>query len=213
MDKPELIYVYDPLCGWCYGFSPVMKKLKENYGDSLTYFVYAGGLVLGERVGTIDDKFEYVKTAYKQVEETSGTMFGEGFKKNVLGNSDSYIFNSVPPGKAFVIFKELQPQNALNFAHDLQQAIYWDGKDLHQPEMYVEIAEKYGIDTAEFARLFNNPDYDNKLVKEYETGAYYQAQGFPHVLLHKGDQYYLLTRGYSSYDNLKEIIDKILSEE
>ena len=212
MDTPELIYVYDPLCGWCYGFSPVMKKIKERYGDSLTYSVYTGGLVLGDRVGTVKDKFEYVLDAYKQVEETSGTLFGEGFKTNILGKADEYVFNSVPPGKAFVILKEMQPKNALNFAHDLQHAIYWDGKDIHQPEMYVEIAEKYGIDTSVFAQRFNDAAYDSLLTKDFETSAYYQAQGYPHVLLKKGDQYYLLTKGYTNYENLEAVINKVLNE-
>lgn len=212
MDTPEIIYVYDPLCGWCYGFSPVMKKIKERYGDSLNYSVYTGGLVLGDRVGTVKDKFEYVLNAYKQVEETSGTMFGEGFKTNILGKANEYVFNSVPPGKAFVILKEMQPENALNFAHDLQHAIYWDGKDIHQPEMYVEIAEKYGIDTSVFAQRFNDAAYDSLLTKDFETSAYYQAQGYPHVLLHKNGQYYLLTRGYSNYENIEEAMTKVLNE-
>ncbi len=212
MDTPEIIYVYDPLCGWCYGFSPVMKKIKERFGDSLTYSVYTGGLVLGERIGTVKDKFEYVLDAYKQVEQTTGTMFGEGFKTNIIGNADEYVFSSVPPGKAFVILKELQPDNALNFAHDLQRAIYWDGKDIHKPEMYAEIADKYGIDTGIFAQRFNDTAYDKLLTRDFETSAYYQAQGYPHVLLKKDDQYYLLTRGYNSYENLEPIINKILNE-
>lgn len=212
MDTPEIIYVYDPLCGWCYGFSPVMKKIKERYGDSLAYSVYTGGLVLGERIGTVKDKFEYVLDAYKQVEQTTGTMFGEGFKTNIVGKADEYVFSSVPPGKAFVIMKELQPDNALSFAHDLQRAIYWDGKDIHKPEMYVEIADKYGIDTGVFVQRFNDIAYDSLLTKDFETSAYYQAQGYPHVLLKKDDQYYLLTRGYNSYENLEPIINKILHE-
>lgn len=212
MDTPELIYVYDPLCGWCYGFSPVMKKIKEKYGDSLSYSVYTGGLVLGERIGTIKDKFEYILNAYKQVEETTGTTFGEGFKTNILGKADEYVFSSVPPGKAFVILKDMQPNNVLDFAHDLQKAIYWDGKDINKPEMYVEIAEKYGIDSTVFAQKFNDTAYDNLLKKDFETSAYYQAQGYPHVLLKKGEQYYLLTRGFASYENIEEVITKILNE-
>ena len=29
MEKPKIIYVYDALCGWCFGFSPSMEKIKE----------------------------------------------------------------------------------------------------------------------------------------------------------------------------------------
>src|SRR5215212_6718911 len=93
MEKPELMYVFDPLCGWCYGFSPVTLKLKERFGDTLTYSVYTGGLVLGDRVGTVKENFGFVFETYKRIEELSGTKFGEGFKTNILGKADTYVFN------------------------------------------------------------------------------------------------------------------------
>lgn len=212
METPELIYVYDPLCGWCYGFSPVMQKIKSRFGDSLTYSVYTGGLVTGDRIGTLKNKFAYVMDAYKQVEETSGTMFGEGFKTHLLGNAENYVFNSIPPGKAFVIMKEMQPQKGVEIAHSLQHAIYWDGKDLNQPEMYTEIAQEYGLDTGVFLHRFNDPAYDSLLHKDFEMAQYYQAQGYPHVLLRKGEQYYLICRGYQGYDELEGIIGGLLKE-
>jgi len=212
MEKPELIYVFDPLCGWCYGFSPVSLKLKERFGDTLTYSVYTGGLVLGDRVGTVKENFGFVFDTYKRIEELSGTMFGEGFKTNILGKADTYVFNSAPPGKAFVIMKEMLPDSALEIAHAIQHGIYDDGKDLNQPGMYLEIADRFGLDTGMFSIRYNDTAYDSLLYNDFQMGQYYQAQGYPHVLLRKGEQYYLLTRGYQGYENLERIIEGILAE-
>jgi putative protein-disulfide isomerase len=40
-----LYYVYDPLCGWCYGFSPVINQLKESMQDEFTIEVISGVMV------------------------------------------------------------------------------------------------------------------------------------------------------------------------
>jgi len=206
-NKPELIYVFDPLCGWCYGFSPVTLKIKERYGDTLDYNVYAGGLVLGDRVATIDEKFGFIKEANHRVEALTGTKFGEGFKKNILANSSTYVLNSVPPGKAFVILKQQNPEKAIEIAHDIQHAIYWDGINIHDVNAYTPVAEKYGMDAGTFSVRFADTTTISLLQKDFEMGAYYQANGYPHVLLRKGEQYYLLARGYSSFEDLQKGID------
>ncbi|MDB5418474.1 MAG: dithiol-disulfide isomerase, partial [Phenylobacterium sp.] len=29
MDEPHLIYFADPMCSWCYGFSPVIEEIRK----------------------------------------------------------------------------------------------------------------------------------------------------------------------------------------
>ena len=49
MDGPHLIYFTDPMCSWCYGFSPVIDEIRRAYGDALPIRVVMGGLCLGPR--------------------------------------------------------------------------------------------------------------------------------------------------------------------
>ncbi|HVE60446.1 MAG TPA: hypothetical protein VNA26_01410, partial [Chitinophagaceae bacterium] len=39
-------YCYDALCGWCYGFSPVMKKIEQEYKDQVSFDVLSGGMIM-----------------------------------------------------------------------------------------------------------------------------------------------------------------------
>ena len=48
MDKPVLIYCYDAYCGWCYGFSPVVKKIADNYKSRLHIEVLSGGMIIND---------------------------------------------------------------------------------------------------------------------------------------------------------------------
>ncbi len=66
MKKGKLIYVYDALCGWCYGFSPVISKIHKEYKDSLEFEVISGGMILGDRIGPIGEVASYIKTGLQR---------------------------------------------------------------------------------------------------------------------------------------------------
>jgi len=120
--KMKVIYVYDALCGWCYGFSPVISKLHERHQEELEFEVLSGGMVTGERIGPIGEVAGYISQAYKDVERAAGVTFGEGFLKGILAEG-SAIFTSIPPAVALTVFKQHQPKKAVPFAARLQKAI------------------------------------------------------------------------------------------
>ncbi len=43
--KAVVYYCYDAYCGWCYGFSPVIKKIASAYKDKLSFEVLSGGMI------------------------------------------------------------------------------------------------------------------------------------------------------------------------
>jgi len=43
MEKVKLIYYFDALCGWCFGFSPVISQLEKEFEDRLNFEVISGG--------------------------------------------------------------------------------------------------------------------------------------------------------------------------
>ncbi|HEX8350316.1 MAG TPA: DsbA family protein, partial [Hymenobacter sp.] len=68
LDLPELLYIYDPLCGWCYGMTPVVQRIREAFDGRVNVSVLSGGMVTGDQVGPIRDKWAYIKTALPNVE-------------------------------------------------------------------------------------------------------------------------------------------------
>ena len=46
MRKPHLVYFADPMCSWCWGFSPVIEAISEQFGTSLPIRLIMGGLRL-----------------------------------------------------------------------------------------------------------------------------------------------------------------------
>lgn len=209
MDKPTLVYIYDALCGWCYGFSPVMKRLQEKYGDRLHFDVLSGGMVMGSRVGPIGQVAPYIAWAYKQVEERTGVTFGEGFLKGVL-EPGTAIFSSEKPGIALTVFKSERPDEAVSFAHDLQRAVYFEGLDLQADPTYAALVQPYGLEGTAFVEKLNDFRFKQKTYAEFQAVSKLGVTGFPTVLLLTPEKKYVLSRGYAPFEELDGRLRQVL---
>lgn len=212
--KPLLIYCYDAYCGWCYGFSPVMKKIAEDYKDSFEIEVFSGGMMIGESKMPIEKIGPYIQGAYKRVEELTGIKFGEDFLWHVFNPDKSdWIMNSEKPAIALCIFKDIYPEMQLDFASDLQYALNYEGRDLDDDEAYRHLLEKYKMDADDFYAKLKSHEYKEKAYYEFALCKQLQVTGFPTVLLQLSDsKFYLISRGFSIYKDVKMRIENILKE-
>lgn len=207
--KPTLIYVYDPLCGWCYGFHPVMEKLQKRFGDSIKLEVKVGGLAVGDRAMPISEGYSYIKEGLKQVEKSTGIEFGRNFK--LLAEEGSYFYDSVPPCKAQKVMNEIAPEHALNFAGVLQNALFQDGKDLNKWSTYEELIEPCDIDSKAFKTRFESETFSDALTEEFEWCRTHGATGFPTLLIKIEDETSIMTRGYRPYDTIESHLHHLIN--
>ncbi len=155
-----LIYCYDAYCGWCYGFSQVMKKINSEYKERLEIEVLSGGMILPEEPIPIGATAGYISKAYKNVEELTGAKFGEDYLWHIKhpDQSDWYP-NSEKPAIALCIFKEYYPDQQVSFAADLQYALHYEGRDLTDDEAYRHLLEKYNLPPEDFYVMLHESEY------------------------------------------------------
>lgn len=212
MEKPVLFYCYDAYCGWCYGFSKVMKQIAADYKDKLAIEVLSGGMIPAENPQHIGKTAAYIKDAYKRVEEMTGIKFGDDFLWHINNPELSdWFMHSEKSAAALCIFKEYYPEQQVAFASDLQYALKFEGRDLTDDEAYRHLLEKYNIPAEDFYSKLNSEEYKEKARYEFALCAQLQITGFPALLLQTGEtKFYLVTRGYTPYEEVKQRIDTIL---
>ena len=198
----RLYYITDALCGWCYGFGPVIKQFVAKYGDELTVRVVAGGMITGQRIGPIGEVAPYIKEAHKTVEQRCGVTFGDKFLNDVL-EEGSTVFTSVPPAVALAAFRSLAPDHQVAFAGDQQTAIYYDGADPADFTAYADYAVNYGVDRAAFLAACAGEDARRDAERDFAMTAQLGVSGFPTVLVVVGDQPYVIGRGYLPLEALE----------
>jgi|ERR1022692_1247253 putative protein-disulfide isomerase len=210
----NLIYCYDAYCGWCYGFSPVIRKIAEEYKDRLSVEVLSGGMIIPESPQPISVIASYVQKAYKTVEEYTGIKFGEDFLWHIFNpdKSDWYL-DSEKPAIALCVLKGLFPELQVQFAADLQHALNYEGRDLSDDEAYRHLVDKYNIPAEIFYEKLHNRDYKEKAYYEFALVKQLQVTGFPALLMQVNEsKFYLLSRGFTDYETLKIRMENLISE-
>ncbi len=209
MNKPTFVYIYDPLCGWCFGFIPVLERLRKRFEGRLEFEIVCGGLAVGDNAQPIGEGYAYIRDALKQTEEVTGVRFGENFK--LLAEEGSYLYDSMPPCKAQIAVRELAPAEAIDFGTAMQKALFLDGKDLNLPDTYKEILEDFEPDYDSFSARYESKELIQKTREEFEWSRKAGATGFPTILLRLDREYGIVTKGYRPYDALESHLHHLLN--
>lgn len=212
--QPVIYYCYDAYCGWCYGFSPVIKRIAEEYKDKLVFEVLSGGMIPAENPRPIAATAKYISEGYKRVEELTGIKFGPDYLWHIFHPEESDWFqHSEKAAIAMCIFKEIHPDKQVDFAGDLQYSLHFEGRDLTDDEAYRHLLEKYTINADDFYTKLHSEAYREKAYYEFSLCRQLQVTGFPAVLMQVEDtKFYLVAKGYTHYDDVKTRIDNILAE-
>lgn len=212
--QPVVYYCYDAYCGWCYGFSPVIKKIATTFKDKLSFEVLSGGMIPKENARPISAIAGYISEAYHRVEETTGIKFGEDYLWHIFNPDKSdWYQHSEKSASALCIVKEIQPEQQVAFAADLQYALHYEGRDLTDDEAYRHLLEKYDIPEEDFYTKLNSEEYKEKAHYEFALCKQLQATSFPQVLMQVADRkFYLLAKGFTDYETLKKRIQTVLAE-
>jgi len=201
-EKMKIVYVYDALCGWCYGFSQVVMQFQEKYKDSLSFEVISGGMITGSKIGPIGEVASYISWAYKDVEKATGVKFGDEFLNKTLKNGDA-IFTSIPPAIALSVLKNLDPKNSIRFASELQKAIYYDGIEPENLEAYGQIAFKFGLDAKSFVLKMKDPLNKKLAEDDFKKSDELNVSGFPTIFIEINGTYHKIGSGYMSFNELE----------
>src|SRR3954471_8858812 len=100
MDGPHLICFSDPMCSWCYGFSPVIEAVRRAYGDALPIRVVMGGLRPGTATPMTEQAGPRLPGPGTPVHEAAGVTFDPS-----LVQRGDFIYDTDPAARAVVVVR------------------------------------------------------------------------------------------------------------
>ncbi len=198
----EIVYVADPMCSWCWGFSPVIRALAERYAGRLPVRVVPGGLRVGDHVA-FDEVFKArLRAHWRDVEAATGQGFDYAFF-----DRPAFNYNTEPACRAVVVAQGLDAPRALSYLEALQSAFYGANQDITDPHVLTAIAVACGLDGPRFSERWQARASREETFEGFKRARRLGARGFPTVLLRHGDHYDLLTSGYQPSGPLMEQVD------
>src|SRR3954463_1022051 len=145
MTTPHLIYFSDPMCSWCYGFSPVIEEIRANFGRALPIRVVMGGLRPGTTAPMTEEGKLEVGDHWVHVHEATGLPFnGAGMA------APGFIYDTDPAARAVVVARREGEEMGAAFLERTQRAFYAEGRDVTQAPVLAEVAEEMGLDPEPF---------------------------------------------------------------
>ena len=76
MSALRFVYFADPMCSWCYGFSPVITSIAERFEGRMDVQLVMGGLRAGNTAAMRSQDKEYIKEAWTRVAAATGQPDG-----------------------------------------------------------------------------------------------------------------------------------------
>lgn len=188
VNTPTLHYLYDPLCGWCWGAAPLLQAAAELPGVELR--LHGGGLFAGAARRPVTSELRaYVGPHDRRIAELSGQPFGPGYTDGLLKDPDAML-DSEPPITAVLAAQDLAPQAGPALLARIQRAHYVEGRRIAELAVLNALAREQGLDGEAFEAAYQRcagAPVQAHLRAARELLQRAGGQGFPSLVLEQPD--------------------------
>ena len=194
-NQDTLIYVGDPMCSWCYGFSPEVDKLLVMNPDLKLKLIMGGLRYNGTE--TMAELGAFLKEHWEEVAHRTGRKFAY----EILKKSD-FVYNTGPACRAVVAAGMTDVSKVWAYFKALQEAFYSENQDPTQKSTFISAAKKAGLSEVIFSQNLEGMDSQNKLIAELDWAQKSGIRSFPTILYKSGDKWFVLAQGYATADTM-----------
>ncbi|MFS8148237.1 DsbA family protein [Rhizobium sp. BR 249] len=203
--QTPVIYLFDPLCGWCYGAAPVLDKLSAL---GMTVEHLPTGLFSGAGARPMDRGFAgYAWRNDQRINQLTGQPFSQTYFDHVL-NAENTRFDSGAATLGIVAVMATDPGAEGLALKALQTARYVEGADIVTHHGVAAVLDKAGFAKAA-AHLQQADDALSKTLAELVkrgggTLRSLHADGVPALAVQKAGKLHLISSNalFGSFDSL-----------
>jgi len=207
VQQRRLIYFADPMCSWCWGFSPVIERIAKDYGEALPIRLVMGGLRAGNTKAMDQGMKDGIKGHWRHVNERSGQNFDFSFF-----DRDGFVYDTGPACRAIVAMRSVAPGRELSFLKTLHEAFYAKGVDLTSGPELLRLAVEFGVEEELFAQSFAGEECSKELANDFNLVLNNGIRAFPALLGgSEADRFMAVTHGYRSFEELKPSLGRLIS--
>ena len=161
-----LHYLYDPLCGWCYGATPAIDALIEASGVAVE--LLPTGLFSGPGARLMDESFAaFAWSNDQRIARATGQLFSDDYRQKVLAHRER-LFDSGPATLALAAVSVSEPERERQALKAIQRARYVDGADVTSTATLVRLLEEAGLGKS--AEKLAHPDQDLHAANQERIG-------------------------------------------
>lgn len=210
----NLIYIADPMCSWCYGFSKELSTITRAF-PGLTLQIVVGGVRAGDKSVMDETMKRFRLSHWTRVAEASGLPFNRA----AFSARQGYVYDTEPACRAIVTTRLLAPEvDLLSVFRVIQHGFYVDGLDTTNGEVLAQLASaaitRAGVDmdVARFLAAWQADATIAATQADFAKARQWGITSFPALLLNKAGKLVSVTTGYTSAEALALRLQSLLEE-
>ena len=205
MRRDVLYYIADPMCSWCWGFSPVLEAVSGVLPDEIPIRYVMGGLARDSEEPMPEETRSYVQSQWRLVAERTGAEFNWDFWKACEPRRSTY-----PACRAVIAAGMQRPDGVETMFHAIQRAYYLEARNPSDGETLVQLAGEADLDPDRFSKDLLSDHTDELLHKDFELRRSLHADKFPTMILEHDDNQFWLAYGYEEEDLVVDLLTSAL---
>ena len=141
MAAQKILYLFDPLCGWCYSVSDGISKLAQTADVKLV----PTGLFCRDKIMS-PDWAEQAWENDRRIAKLTGLPFSENYRQNILQQPTN--FNSFALVQALTAVQTTEPAREPEALRAFQKARYEEGLDTAKLDVLADVLRQIGCQQA-----------------------------------------------------------------
>lgn len=202
MHPPLLWYFADPMCSWCWGFSPVIESVRDAYRDRIKIALVLGGLRPGETAPLTAAGREELLHHWHQVHARTGQPFRF---ENAL--PQGFVYDTEPASRAVATVGGIDPALIFPLFKAIQHAFYAEGRDVTQAGVLADLAAGLGADRQAFLQAFDSEAARARTQAHFRQARQGGVRGFPALILQQDTQLHSVSTGCQPLDTVRAALD------
>lgn len=207
MTNASLIYVHDPMCSWCFGFSKTLTTVLDQLPNGIKVKRLLGGLAPDSNELMPEATRNMVRQNWQRIEQAiPGVHFNYDFWDNCEPRRATY-----PACRAVIAARQQGETFDAVMTDQIQQAYYQQARNPSNDSTLIELAVEIGLDQEPFCHDLTSNETEQILLQEINQSRSLGVNGFPSLVMECNGRYELVHTNYTDADLMLNQINAILS--
>jgi putative protein-disulfide isomerase len=207
MANSSLIYVHDPMCSWCFGFSKTLQTLLNELPAGINVKRLLGGLAPDSNKPMSEATRNMVRQNWQHIEQAiPGVLFNYDFWDNCEPRRATF-----PACRAVIAARQQGEAFDDLMTQQIQQAYYLQARNPSENSTLIELASEIGLDQQAFSDDLASNQTQKSLLEEISQSRSLGVNGFPSLVLECNGRYELIQTNYTKADSMLSQINILLN--
>lgn len=197
-----LFYIVDPMCSWCYAFSPTWKKILDNLPSDIKVVYVHGGLAPISTNTMPNDMQMMLQGVWKQIHQLVGTTFNFDFWTNCTPRRSTYL-----SCQAAIAARRQGKEYEMIAA--IQQQYYLNAKNPSNRDTLEDAAKMISLDMDKFCKDLESDVVISTLHEDFKMRDKIKVHSFPSLVLKYKNNYFPIKIEYNNHETMLNHINDL----